>query len=100
MNAAAAAHPGLLHEIVGIVTPGAEEPADDHPEPRSVPLVKRTKSALVTVEEAADEGGIGLICQRHRCRHAPYVYAGASEGYIRPPIGHYVPRRPDLEEVA
>ena len=100
MYAAASAHPRLLNEIVGIVTPCAEEPANDHPEPRCVPLIERTKGALVAIEEAADEGGIGLVCQRHRCRHAPYVHAGAGDGYICPPIGHYVPRRPDLEEVA
>jgi hypothetical protein len=100
MNPAAAAHPRLLYEVVGIVTPGAEQPADDHPEPWRVSLIERAKCALVAIEEAADEGGIGLFRQRHRCRHAPYVYAGASEGYIRRPVGHYVPRRPDLEEVA
>jgi hypothetical protein len=100
MNPAAAAHPRLLYEIICIVTPGAEEPAYDHPEPRSVPLIERAKGALVTVQKSADEGGIGLICQRHRCHHAPYVYSDASEGYIRRLISHYAPRRPDLEEVA
>jgi hypothetical protein len=88
VNSATSAHPRFLYQIVRIVPLGSEEPTDHHSKPRRVPLIECAKCALVTVQETPDEGGIGLVCQRHRCRHALYVHPGAGEGYIRPEIRH------------